>query len=48
MNLLLLHKKVMEGKLGLEGFWGPGRDQAFSICPCSVLYPHLLQFTEGN
>ena len=48
MNLLLLHKKVMEGKLGLEGFWGPGRDQAFSICPRSVLYPHLLQFTEGN
>ena len=40
--------EVMEGRPGLEGFWGPGRNQAFSICPCSVLHPQLLQFTEGD
>lgn len=43
MNLLLLQKKVMEGRPGLEGFWSPGRDQAFSAqaFSASILCPAL-------
>lgn len=43
MNLLLLQKKVMEGRPGLEGFWSPGKDQAFSAqaFSASILCPAL-------